>query len=77
MMDTITKLLEITSRIEHLENAAEWIARETAQRDNTLSQTGTMIFVLADDIRQKVCDLVKELEEVLEATIEKEDLSFH
>ena len=63
-MNTIQKLLEITSRIDHLESAAQWIAKETVHSDNTVSQTGTLITVLADDLREKVYTLVKELESV-------------
>ncbi len=62
-MDTVEKLIEITSRIEHLETAAEWVAKETVHSDNGVSQTGTLICVLADEIRQKLFDLVKNLEE--------------
>jgi hypothetical protein len=61
-MQTIDKLLDITSRLEHIENSAEWIARETVHADNSVSQTGTLIGVLADDIREKIYSLVKELE---------------
>lgn len=63
-MDTMQRLMDIASRIEHLESAAEWIARETAHTDNSLSQTGTLITVLADDIRERVYALVKEIEEI-------------
>lgn len=63
-MHTIDKLVDITSRLEHIEHSAEWIARETVQSDNVVSQTGTLICVLADDLRERVYALVKELEEV-------------
>lgn len=61
-MDTVQKLLEITSRLEHLECSAEWITRETVQNDNGVAQTGTLIAVLADEIRERVCNLVRDLE---------------
>lgn len=61
-MNTLQRLLDIASRIEHMENAAEWIAKETVHTDNALSQTGTLITVLADDVREKVYSLVKEIE---------------
>lgn len=61
-MDTVDRLMEITSRIEHLENAAEWIARETVHTDNTISQTSTLISVLAEDIKEKVYGLIRDLE---------------
>ena len=65
MVKTVDKLSEISSKLDYLENSAEWIARETVHTDNTLSQSGTMICVLADDIREKVFTLVQELEERL------------
>jgi hypothetical protein len=64
-MDTVEKIIEITSRIEHLETAAEWVAKETVHSDNGVSQTGTLICVLAEEIRQKLFDLVKALEETM------------
>ena len=63
-MDTVNRLMEISSRIEHLENAAEWIARETVHVDNALSQTGTLIFVLANDLMERIYTLVRDLEKV-------------
>ena len=62
MRDTVNRLVEISSRIDHLESVAEWIARETVHTDNTLSQTGTLICVIADDLREKLCALVKDIE---------------
>ena len=61
-MDTLDKLMEITSRIEHLETAAEWITRETVHTDNGVSQTGTLIAVLAEEVREKIYNLVRDLE---------------
>jgi len=61
-MKTLDKLMDISSRLEHLESAAEWIARETVHTDNGISQTGTLICVLADELREKVYNLVRELE---------------
>lgn len=65
-MSTVNKLLEISSRIEHLEKSAEWIAKETVHSDNAISQTGSLICVLADELREKVCALVKQLEKQAE-----------
>lgn len=67
-MDTINKLLEISSRIEHMEKSAEWITKETVHTDNAVSQTGSLIAVLADEIREKVCSLVKNLERKIEVS---------
>ena len=69
-MDTLQRLMEITSRLEHLETAAEFIARETVHVDNALSQTGTLISVLADDVREKVYQLVQDLERIQEQETE-------
>lgn len=65
-MNTLNRLMEINSRIEHMENAAEWIARETVHSDNSISQTGTLICALADELRERVCDLVKQVEFMME-----------
>lgn len=65
-MNTLNKLLEITSRLEYLEHSAEWIARETVHSDNAISQTATMIQAVADDIQSKVSELVKKMEELRE-----------
>ncbi len=65
-MKTLDKLLEISSRIEHMENAAEWIAKETANTDGAVSQTGSLICVLADDLRERICALVHEFEEIMD-----------
>lgn len=65
-MESLDKLIDITSRLEHIEASAEWIARETVQTDNSLSQTGTLICVLAEDVRDKIYNLVKELEEIVD-----------
>lgn len=62
-MKTMQKLLEISSRIEHLEKSAEWIAKETVHADSAVSQTATMIYSLADDIQARVTELVKAVEE--------------
>ena len=65
-MDTLQRLMDIASRIEHLESAAEWIARETVHSDSGVSQTGTLITVLADNVRERIYALVKELEDMAE-----------
>ena len=63
-MNSLAQILEIASRIDHLGSCAEWIARETVHTDNALSQTGTLISVLAEDIREKITNLVAELEQL-------------
>lgn len=65
-MDTLTQLLEISSRLDHVEQSTDWIAKETALKDNTVSQTATLVSVLTDDIRERIYDLVKEIEKIAE-----------
>jgi hypothetical protein len=62
-MNTLAQVLEIASRLDHLGTCAEWIARETVHTDNSVSQTGTLMSVLTEDIREKVNALVAELEQ--------------
>ena len=69
-MNTMKKLLDISSRLEQLESSAEWIARETVHSDNSVSQAATLINVLADDIRERVCTLIREIEETFEFSVQ-------
>lgn len=62
MVKSIDRLSDIASRIDHLESQAEWIARETINADNSVSHTASLIMALADDLREKICHLVKDLE---------------
>lgn len=64
-MDTLEKLIDISSRIDHLENAAEWIARETVHSDQGISQTGTLICVLAEELREKLSQIFQEVEQAM------------
>lgn len=67
-MNSFDKLHDICTRLEHVETNAEWIARSMVHVDSTACQTGTLISVLADEIRGKILDLVTELEkEILDA----------
>ena len=74
-MKTLDRLVEISSRLEHLEGAAEWISKETIHSNNSASQTATLISALADDIREKVYALVHELEQNIEDI--KDVIRFH
>jgi len=62
-MNTLAQVLEIASRLDHLGTCAEWIARETVHTDNSISQTGTLMSVLTEDIREKLTALISELEQ--------------
>ncbi|MDD2943989.1 MAG: hypothetical protein PHC51_13615 [bacterium] len=67
-MNSFDKLHDICTRLEHIESNAEWIARSMVHVDNSACQTGTLISVLADEVRGKILDLVTELEkEILES----------
>ena len=68
-MKTMDRLVEISNRLEHLENQAEWIAKESIHTDNSISQSSTLICVLTDEIRERVFELVHELEERLRDTM--------
>ncbi len=61
-MDIFEKLEHLSSRLDHLESSAEWIARESVHTDNAISQTATLIMVLADEVREKICTLVRDIE---------------
>lgn len=63
-MNTLAQVLEIASRLDHLGTCAEWIARETVHTDNSISQTGTLMSVLTEDIREKLTALISELEQM-------------
>ena len=62
-MDTLSRLMDISSCLEHLESVAEWIARETVHADAGVSQSGTLICVLADELREAIYALAKDFEE--------------
>lgn len=61
-MDNVSKLHEISLRIDQVESSGEWIARTLANSDVPASQAGSLICALAEDIRTKLLDLVTELE---------------
>lgn len=65
-MNSVDRLLEICSRLDHLEHAGEWVARETVHLDSTVSHTGTLITVIADDLREKISKLVQDFEMLAE-----------
>ena len=65
-MKTMAQVLEIASRLDHLGTCAAWIARESVHTDNSVSQTGTLISVLAEDIRDRITALVSDLEQIAE-----------
>ena len=74
-MQSVGKLLQISSRLDHLEQAAEWIAKEMVHSDNAVSQTGTLICVLADEVRERICNLVRDLERDLSEVLDVSKLN--
>ena len=63
-MDTVSKLHEITLRLDHMYSSGEWLARSLVHCDNAASQTGTLITVLVEDVRERLLELVTELETI-------------
>lgn len=61
-MDTMTKLQELSLRLDHLENSGDWLSRTMCDRDDVAAQTGTLVVKLAEDIRYRMLELVTELE---------------
>ncbi|HMO02913.1 MAG TPA: hypothetical protein PKD37_07700 [Oligoflexia bacterium] len=58
---SINSLNEIIARLEYLGGSAEWIAKESVHLDGAISQTATLICAVADQIKQKVSQLVSDL----------------
>ncbi len=61
-MDSIEKLQEISLRLDHMQAAGDWLARSLVHSDSAASHTGTLITVLTEDIRERLLELVTELE---------------
>ena len=61
-MDSVEKLQEISMRLDHMQAAGEWLARSLVHTDSAASHTGTLITVLTEDIRDRLLELVTELE---------------
>lgn len=56
------KLQEISMRLDHMQAAGEWLARSLVHTDSAASHTGTLITVLTEDIRERLLELITELE---------------
>ncbi len=67
-MDSLEKLQEITLRLDHLEEAGDWLARALVHVDGAASHTGSLVTVLADDIRNRIIELISELEKEIVIT---------
>ena len=58
----LSKVQEICLRLDHLESAGDWLSRALVHSDAAGSHTGTLVTVLAEEIREKLLDLVAEIE---------------
>lgn len=67
-MDTLKQIEDITSRIDQIVSAGDWIQQNNSETDEVSAQTGCLVSVLADDIRKRVFDLITELERQLYIT---------
>jgi len=76
-MDTISKIQEISMRLDQLENTGEWLARALVHKDSSGSQAGSMIMALAEDVREMVLELVGDLEQAAELVGIETDESLH
>lgn len=54
-----TKIHEIDLRLDHLEAMGEWLSRVLVHSDNSASHTGTLVSVIAGDIRKLLAELCK------------------
>ena len=61
-MQSEIKLVEISRKFENLKPPPKWIISQTFKPDTTISQTGTLILTIAEDVRSKLYELVRELE---------------
>lgn len=61
-MDTVSKLQELSLRLDKLEATGEWLEQTLAETDAAAAKSGALISALADDVRQRLLDLVTELE---------------
>ena len=67
-MNTLNRIQEIALRLDHLDSAGEWLSRALENVDTSASQTGSLVTSLSEDIRQRLFELVSELEKQLEET---------
>lgn len=64
-MSHVEKLHDISLRLDQLENTGDWLARALVHKDGAASQAGSLITVLAQDIRDRVLELITTLEKEL------------
>ena len=65
-MKSLEKLQEISLRLDHLDAAGEWLARALVHTDEAASHTGSLVSVLSEDLRNRIFELVTELEKTIE-----------
>ena len=61
-MNTLDKIHDISIRLEHMHQAGDWLSRTLVHADPSASHTGTLITVLVEDLRERILNLVAELE---------------
>ncbi len=79
-MDTISKLQEISLRLDQIDQTSDWLAQCLEELDPAMSQAGTMVAALSDDVRMRVLELVSELENqvaMISAELESDTNSYH
>lgn len=69
MENSIDKLVDISNRLDQIEQSAEWISREMVHTDASVAQAGALISVLADDIKEKIYLLVQKLEDTIKLAV--------
>lgn len=62
-MDSLSKLQEISLRLEQVESAGDWLARTLVHVDSAASHTGSLVSLLAEDIRERILNLITEIEQ--------------
>ena len=61
------RLQELSLRLDQIESSAEWVSQVMEGKDTPLANTGTLISSLAEDIRNRMLELVTELEKQIKS----------
>jgi hypothetical protein len=61
-MNTLTKLEELSLRLDHLDNTGEWLSEALAGKDDVVAQSGKLVCSIVEDVRYRLLELVTELE---------------
>ena len=74
-MDMLEQLRTVVKRLEEVDHAGEWIARETIHSDAAVSQSGSLICALAHDLQERLEEVLEAVEGLLDAAAD--DVPFH